>query len=161
MTHLRLKSASQTITRYTFSKLVLLSAFDRAGRELSRPELEAVVEKSQLPITQQCSKGAGASGEGGTVGDTVEGCDGEGGTVDSKGDSAEDSRYGTVGVGNDGLAITALHTYEGGDLDGFLASVRAWNGGDREGVVMRFCFPGATTSHRVKVKGGDYLNRHR
>ena len=67
-----------------------------------------------------------------------------------------DSKYGTVGAGASGFSLAALHKF--GTLEAMFEEVKTWPGADREGVVLRFCFPDGA-SHRVKIKGDEYLLR--
>ena len=69
-----------------------------------------------------------------------------------------DSKYGTLGAGASGFSLAALHKF--GSLEAMFEEVKTWPGADREGVVLRFCFPDGA-SHRVKIKGEEYLIKHR
>ena len=131
---------NRIVIPYTFSTLVLLSAFDADGRELERLELESVAAASRLeepepqPEPEQQLDCANATSD------------------------STDGRYGLIGTGRAGLSLPALHSAN--NLEELMKTVNSWPGSEREGVVLRFVFPSGA-SHRVKIKGAAYIAMHR
>ena len=125
--------ANKIVIPYTFSALVLLSAFDTAGRELERRELEEVAKASRLAPTAEPEP-------------------------EPEPEADVNAVYGTVGAGGSGLSLPALH--EADNLEELMEKVNGWPGSEREGVVVRFVFPSGA-SHRVKIKGAAYSHLHR
>ena len=140
---------NRIVVSYNFQKLVLLSAFREDGTELRRRDLEALVEKCRPKNT----------------------------TTFRPFISQLDEQYGTVGAERSGFALPKMYSIERSlekqgsqevpsslllpTIRRLIDSVRNdWNGFDREGVVMRFIFENGA-SHRVKVKGLQYLQLHK
>lgn len=130
---------NRIVIPYTFSALVLLSAFDTTGRELARDELEAVAAASRLTEPEP------------EPGWTLV-------QPEPEPEPDIDARYGTVGAGASGLSLPELHSAE--NLHELMAAVQTWTGAEREGIVLRFVFRSGA-SHRVKIKGADYLALHK